>query len=88
MTDLYPSETSVTRDGDNFVDRYGDRWIYFTDDCSGHYAVNHEDGEKAGEITVFPDGSMDVFQRRDGDTFGVNCDKEFIVADGQWTVND
>jgi hypothetical protein len=83
----YQPEQSVTRDGADFIDGYGDRWIYYTDDASGHWAVDHEDGDQAGEVTRFADGSLEVARRRDGDTFGVTCTEEFVVEGGQWTEN-
>jgi hypothetical protein len=45
------------------------------------------DGDQAGEVTRFADGSLEVARRRDGDTFGVTCTEEFVVEGGQWTEN-
>jgi hypothetical protein len=80
--------STARRDKLDFVDEYGTRWIYYTDDGNGNYAIQNEDDAKAAIASGNGDGTYHVTALRDGDTFGVNCTDEFIVECGQWTTND
>jgi hypothetical protein len=75
------------RDGNDYVDQHGDRWVYFADDACGCTAVNHENGELAA-VVVERNGSIDLYSRDDGDTFDCGNPAEFIVVDGQWERNE
>ncbi len=77
------TETDGSR---HFVDEYGDRWFIFADDMRGHYAVDREDGQRAGMVSTMG-GSPTLYQSRDGEFFGVNCTEEFMVEDDAWTTN-
>lgn len=73
----------TVRDGNDYVDQYGGRWIYFADDARGCTAVNHESGELAAMV-VERNGSIDLYSRDDGDMFDCNEPDEFVVVNGQW----
>lgn len=77
------TETDGSR---HFVDEDGDRWCVFADDMRGHFAVDREDGQRAGMVSTIGDVPT-LYPCRDGEFFGVNCTEEFIVEDDAWTEN-
>jgi len=58
----------------------------FVDD--GNYSIGYVDGKPAQCYTVseMVEGD-DFFECFDGQTFGVNCQDEYIVKDGKWVEN-
>lgn len=62
----------------------------YADAGNGYYAVQGDDlvGEFALNHPIRNQTQGWFYERRDGDTFGVNCQEEFIVRDGGWTDND
>lgn len=90
MTTAKVTGWTDSRDAEWFEDEHRYEWAYYVDAADGTIAVNRADGRKAGIFTWDSEsedsGSIALCQ--DGDTYGVNCDGEFIVVDGEWTVSD
>jgi len=88
MSSVTRGTIDATKADDHFVDECGDRWYVVADDMRGHFAVDREDGCKAGEIAAMPDGTYEIYDSREGETFDVNNPAEFIVANDQWERNE
>lgn len=74
---------------DKVIDEYGHEWEIFADDGSNprHLAIHRDAGEKyvAAEFTV---DHEEIYPANEGDTFGVNCQEEYVVKGGQWVENE
>lgn len=92
-----------TADGMTVVDEYGDTWDVFTGDGSGNYAIERDGGERwhagtfihgRGEFGPLDSGEGTLYEFEEGQTFGVNCQDEFIVkrmdnaGSLRWAEND
>lgn len=68
-----------------YQDEHEQLWGVYVDDGRGGAAVQKlsQSGEwieGAGEYSA-----GEIYDRKDGDTFGVNCDGEFVIDGGFWS---
>lgn len=87
--------TTDAKQAQRFEDERGGQWIYFTDDMQGNIAVNACDdmGSLTSGAGVFSyagnsETEGEIIEKKDGEFFGMNCDEEFVVENGEWAENE
>lgn len=82
--------TTDTNAAQSFIDSNGTEWFVEVDAADGTLAVqNHLYPPQAGIFTWNANGEEGTITiRQEGDFYGVNCDEEFVVDDGEWVQND
>lgn len=78
-------------------DEHGWHWFPCGDDRQGRFMVERrnldasgvqgEESCEAGYAVWRLDGSIDLYRCEEGDTFGINCQDEFIVENDEWEKN-
>jgi hypothetical protein len=74
-----------SNDAELFEDEHGYQWKHAVDAADGTVAVERTDGLKAGIFSWHNFGMMGTLKPcEDGETYGVNCEADRVVVDGEW----